>query len=723
MREQTAPPNMDLTAIKNRIDEKSAVLYDDRTFIRRKKVSATDFRFVAADGTAVAIAANDTFTDAENVRVTAVLQDGKFRLKKPDNTFEALSAGDKFKKGAEELSVEEAPAGFTGSVLSGGTKLRVLASGGTYIVVTVGDTYTDARGKRITVAAGQKWKRPVRVLVRQWKRIPDREREPLYEFLHKYASTKNVGEPPESGWTTTCWVEEPMIDGETLPGFWKMLRTWESRYRTENPADQGVFQSLMLKGGWELDDVPAGAGDGEEDGGEAGECIESSPLHHIDREVYIEDGDIPSCEHRNDRGHVYVAAGSFNDEDGTWSGHLDDDIARDPGDFTTWSGAMMARHKMIGGTHKWNTALPNESDLASRLKELSANNLVHNGTVYPHRDIYGRPRTANGVCPETSPLEYFNAHRDFYGDMMHHTYGGDGHIRMSLDGVGVTVETSADIDQYGLFSVREHDNTTSRRVFYMRDGGNVHDTWTYKGYKSTWLPIQEIDTGYTLSLLADMDEDGMFNFTKQVTFAHEWTAWHAKMDVDSISVVYEFHNSKSPDPPSEAGHSPAELAASKGMAEIAKWLGDRPFAGLEPDYAIVSGDHDKNEYGLYDGRWNFIIPFVSVEVSTSSSANSEGVGGESVVWRNVRGDDWSRVGNGIRIKNTTYTPSTGQTITWRKTDSEFVSRTTGARLHDIQVQREIQYSDVPAGSGGKVVASYSTRQARIHTGSGWNQKT
>ena len=629
-------PNMDDAAIRERLAEKSAVLFDDRTRTRRRKLAAGD-------------------------------------------TLKVLS------RNGEKVEPVE---------------------------VSVGTTYTDSNGKRVTVSEDTVFKRPVRVLVRQWRRIPDREREPLYRFLRRYASAKNSA--------TTCWVESPMVDGEELPGFWKMLRTWESRYRPQDPAEQGVFQALMHKGDWEVDNVPPEAWDDDSDG-DAGACVQSSPLHHIDREIHLGASDVPSCGHNAERGHIYEASGSFNEEDGTFDGHIDDDIARDPGDFFTWSGAHFAKRVVRGGTHKDATAIPTKGSLEARLIELGGAKKNYYGTEYPLRDIFGRPRDADGKVPggyrgreaEFSPLEYFE--QNDYPDVMGYA-NGEAKKKVSVEGFGVTLETSADLDNYGLFSVREHSQVAENRRFYMRDGGHIHDSWTYKGYKSAWLPIQNIEPGCTLQLMADLDEDGLFDFVKTVTFAHPWSAWHAKEDSDSWTVVFEFHNRAGrtvPEEPEPIPLAPAvEDAIDSGAMAIARNQG-RPFATAAKDlikaHAIVSGDYDKNEFGLYDGRWIYVFPKFNVTASLGGSSNKYGGTGKTTVIRNVIDRPVeSNNGKTLSVAGVTYgVLPAGKTRSWRATMNDF-------DLWDVTVQENNLY---PEGIGE--VASYNTRQAKTKVGHGW----
>lgn len=640
-------PNMDLAAIKNRLAEENAVLFDDRNFVRRRKVFAPE-------------------VDA------------------------------------------------SGHVVSEGTKLRVLTQDGEYRTVTVGDTYTDPRGVEITVEAGQRFKRAVRVLVRQWKRIPDREREPLYEFLHKYASEKNAAGTDEAQWTTTCWIDRPMIDGEALPGFWKMLRTWESRYRMNDPNEQGVFQALMFKGPWELDAVPEGAGDGADDDAEAGECVASSPLHHTDRTIYTGSGDVPSCDHRNERGHIYEASGSFNDEDGTWQGHLDDDIARTPDKFATWSGSRYLHRKVIGGTHEWTTALPEKADLDRRLAELAKDNQYNYAddsgvprTVTPaYRDEYGRPRAADGTAINGSPWDDYEAELA-RGETDHEVVAKEqsvsGQKKIDLSMMGADIETSADLDNYGLFSTREHQHTAQSRRVFVKDGGHVHDTWTYKAWKSAFLPTQKWQQGQTLSMSVDMDEDGLFNFVKQISFAHEWVAWHAKKDVDSWSVVFEFHNSKTHAAPAIAAAAAAGASALAAVYSSFERSGDRDEQGklLDETHAIVAGDYDKNEFGLYDGRWNYIFPFLSVKASDTESIGSKGTTSCAVVYRNVADKDADPTASDGR-----FTLLAGRTKSRRAVPNDF-------GLYDISVQVNDPYPGWSRGAA-KVIAHYTTRQANTH---------
>lgn len=650
-------PNMDLRAIKNRLAEENAVLFEDRNFLRRRR-------------------------------------------------------------------------------LWEGSYMRVRNRYGAFERITAGGTWFDPiAGEEITVINGQKFKRSVRILVRQWKRIPDREREPLYEFLRQYASVKNVGDPPpESGWKTTCWIERPMIDGEELPGFWKMLRTWESRYRMNDPNEQGVFQALMFKGDWELDVVPDGADDDNQDG-DAGECIASSPLHHIDREIFIGAGDVPSCEHKNDRGHIYEASGSFSEEDGTWMGHIDDDIARDPGDFETWSGSVFGqRRRIIGGTHKEATALPSEEDLENRLVNLGKENRrtyhyddEEGQTVTEHpdfRDDYGRPmkwdEQKNDYVPVNgTPWDIFDTQTDKYGTAIKTEQKNSGRKGINLTRMGVSIETSADLDNYGLFSTREHDTIAhGRRVFFM-EGGHIHDSWTNKSYKSAFLPSQNIAQGNTIQLSVDLDEDGMFNFIKTLNFAHQWTAWHAMIDASTLSVVYEFHNAMNTVPPKEDGNEGPALALEKGIAKLTDMYGKSfSFEGKARmvQFARVSGDHDKNEYGLFDGRVNYVFPILGAITTSGATTGKDGQTGETTVIRNVDypthpNDDPKR----IKIGDTEYSNiGSGKSMTWRATKNAF-------GLYDVTIQKSNAYPDWDGSP--LLLASYGTRQAWIRVGNGRRMKT
>jgi len=493
-----------------------------------------------------------------------------------------------------------------------GGYIRVRQQDGTIKRITVGEWFWNPQiGKGQQAVDGQKFKRSVRVLTRQWKRIPDREREPLYEFLRKYTSVKNA--------KMTCWVENPMVDGEPLTGFWKMLRQFESRYRVQDPNEQGLMQTLMLKGDWELDDVPSGADDDETEG-DAAACIASSPLHHIDREIFLGSSEVPSCGHKNLQGHVYEAAGSFSDEDGTWQGHLDDDIAIDPGNFTTCSGSMYSKTITIGGTHKKTTALPTKKDLEARLAELASNktyNYVKDGdsvttanvkhTTQKYRDDYGRPvhqvkRNGKLVWEPVnrSPWTMYATERDKYGNAIANAQiiSGNDHIDMSK--FGVHVDTSADLDVYGMFSTREQQQVAENRHFFFRDGGHVHDQWTYKSWKSAFLPTQDWVAGQTMTLTADMDEDGMFTFTKVVTFAHPWEAWHARKDEHTITATFEFHNRAGNSKTGRPIDIPNAEKARDSACEIVG-IAKGNYKLYDPALSIRQDNFEKNEYGLYDG--------------------------------------------------------------------------------------------------------------------------
>lgn len=90
-----------------------------------------------------------------------------------------------------------------------------------------------------------------------------------------------------------------------------------------------------------------------DNGGSGSLCEESSPLHHEDATVYSESDHIPSVAHRNQKGHIFRAQGNIDPETGLWSGKETDDEARTPESYQTESRTAERVSVTTKGEHQW----------------------------------------------------------------------------------------------------------------------------------------------------------------------------------------------------------------------------------------------------------------------------------------------------------------------------------------------------------------------------------
>lgn len=160
------------------------------------------------------------------------------------------------------------------AVLAGRTALKVVVAGS-------GDEATTKDSIRLT---------------RQWTRITNHLR------LHYEAKLRE-----------SLYVTDPVADGETHSGRWRVLRVYTGPLKT-NPQQQGVFQTLLY---W------------PEDYGDFGEyCAESSPLFHEDATVFLDSPDRVSADHANTPGTIVSAVNRYDPETGLYSGELRENQSR-----------------------------------------------------------------------------------------------------------------------------------------------------------------------------------------------------------------------------------------------------------------------------------------------------------------------------------------------------------------------------------------------------------
>lgn len=91
----------------------------------------------------------------------------------------------------------------------------------------------------------------------------------------------------------------------------------------------------------------------DDNGGSGSLCEESSPLHHEDATVYADSDHIPDVAHRNEQGHIFRAQGNIDSETGRWSGKETDDAARTPDLYQTESRTAERVSITTKGEHQW----------------------------------------------------------------------------------------------------------------------------------------------------------------------------------------------------------------------------------------------------------------------------------------------------------------------------------------------------------------------------------
>jgi hypothetical protein len=157
--------------------------------------------------------------------------------------------------------------------------------------------------KIVSAAVGGTTRESIR-LTRKWEAIPDRYRESLEAVLR-----------------ARTYETDPVADGETRTGRWKVLRVYSSSTKTAM-GEQGIFETLLY---WP-----------ESYGAFGDYCAESGVLHHEDAQVFF-DSPVPAdCAHLLTAGVVYTASNRIDPETGLWNGELRTDIARTP-DPVVWT--------------------------------------------------------------------------------------------------------------------------------------------------------------------------------------------------------------------------------------------------------------------------------------------------------------------------------------------------------------------------------------------------